>query len=269
MIIESRKRNALAQFAESLQSHGRYSFTKDSAVRTLKISDNAFRLSSLRLIRQNKILRVRNNFYIIVPPEYRSSGGPPPIDYIDDLMKFSKQPYYVGLLSAASQFGASHQAVQVFQVVTDKSLRQLKVGRGKIQFITKKNITDTPTIQKKTRTGMVQFSTPEATALDLLRYPRQSGHLSHVATVLVELSDEIDTLKLLKLAKLEAEISVVQRLGYLLDKFTKCEATSSLQKWLAAKKPKPTFLRPQKPSARFPLNKKWQVFVNERVEPDL
>ena len=61
-------------------------------------------------------------------------GAPPPSWYIDDLMRNEGRPYYVGLLSAAELHGASHQAVMEFQVVTDKQMPELHVGRSRIAF---------------------------------------------------------------------------------------------------------------------------------------
>ena len=44
----------------------------------------------------------------------------------------------------------------------------------------------------KTVTGSIRVSTPEATALDLLRYVAAAGYLSNVATVLHELAEACD-----------------------------------------------------------------------------
>ena len=98
-----------------------------------------------------------------------------------------KQRYYVGLLSAAALHGAAHQAPHEFQVVTDKPTRAMVLGNARIFFITKKGMANTPTVPIKTPTGDVRVSTPEATALDLVRYPQHAGSLSNVATVLADL----------------------------------------------------------------------------------
>jgi predicted transcriptional regulator of viral defense system len=263
------KPNALAQFAESLQSKGRYSFTKEEAQKSLKISDNAFRLASLRLIKQLKILRIKNSFYVTVPPEFRAAGGPPALSYIDDLMKFLKQPYYVGLLSAAAQFSASHQAVQELQVITSKPVRTIICGRSRIRFFTKKTISESAVTQINTRTGVVTMSTPEATAFDLIRYYRAAGHMSHVATVLAELSEKIDTHKLLRAAKQEADVATVQRLGYLIDKFSKSEAAKLLHLWLSKQDLKIINLTPGIGGRPLSHSKKWHLVVNDLIEPDL
>ena len=114
----------------------------------------------------------------------------------------------------------------------------------------------------------MRVSTPEATALDLVRYVASSGQLGNVATVLAELSEKIDPAKLVAAAEAEVELSVVQRLGFLLDHFASNKVVSPLAKWIAVKHPRPVPLRPERnPKAR-EKDARWQVLVNEHVEVD-
>lgn len=269
MVAKGAQNHTLSNFAENLQRKGRHFFNRQEAQAKLGISDNAFRKASARLIKQTKLLRIRNGFYIIIPPEYQSALGLPPTHYIDALMKFCKQPYYVGVLSAAALHGAAHQSPQELQIVTNKSIPLLQPGTARIRFITKKNIEKTPTQQMKTPTGFISVSTPEATAIDLIKYSRVAGSLNNVATVLIELMEKIDSVKLLRTAKLETELSTIQRLGYLIDCFSKTGSTKELNKWLVTKNPGFVFLRPDRRSGVTKVNKRWCISVNTKVEPDL
>jgi len=103
--------------------------------------------------------------------------------FIDDLMKFCGQPHYVALLSAAALHGAVY----------------------------------TSTTGVRTETGTIRVSTPEATALDLLRYLEAAGHLGNVVTVLAELAEKMDAERLADIAKAEGDVYTAQRLGYLLE----------------------------------------------------
>jgi len=60
----------------------------------------------------------------------------------------------------------------------------------------------------------MRVSTPEATALDLVRYVGHAGQLGNVASVLSELSERIDPVRLVEAARAEVELSIVQRLGF-------------------------------------------------------
>ena len=183
---------ALAKYADSLQGKGRYSFRREEALDALGVSDEALQTAARRLTAKKRLVSPRRGFYVIVPLEYRSAGAPPPDWFIDELMKFQERPYYVGLLSAAALHGAAHQQPQEFQVVSDAPLRPTKAGRARLRFFTKRHFEPTPTLQMKTETGSMRVSTPEATALDLVRYASSAGHLANVATVLAELAEKID-----------------------------------------------------------------------------
>jgi len=266
----SEKHLKLADYIETLQSQGRYWFTKSDAMKALGVATPAFHKATHRLTQQTKLMRIRNGFYVIVPAEYRKAKSLPTTFYIDALMKFMKQPYYIGALSAAALHGAAHQSPQELQVVTSKSIPMIESGATRIRFITKKDIEKTPVQQVKTPTGFMQVSTPEATTLDLLRYVRVAGHLDNVTTAIVELLETINPAKLVQVAKLEKEFSYVQRLGYLIDRFSKNKtAAKELHHLFEKKRPGFIFLRPDDRKGITEKNEKWNILVNTEVEPDL
>ncbi len=156
MTAIAKKNLKLVEFAEDLQSQGRYWFTKVEALKALRVTAPAFHKATHRLIQQTKLTRIRNGFYVIVPVEYRRSKGLPATYYIDSLMKFMKQPYYVGVLSAAALHGAAHQSPQELQIVTSRPIPLIEIGQTRIRFITKKEVGKTPVQQVKTLTGYIQ-----------------------------------------------------------------------------------------------------------------
>lgn len=205
---------------------------------------------------------------MVVPEEYRRSGAPPPDWYIDKLMKECQSDYYLGLLSAAEIHGAAHQRPQEFQVMTDKPRRTIEVSRYRIRFFKKWNIKDVPVTNHKTATGFIKVSTPEATALDLIRYYDDVGFYGNVVTVLSELSEQMTATGLVAAAKCGVEIAVVQRLGYFLELLDKSKLANALHKWLTTKSPRITSLRSDLDSGDAPLNRRWLLYINEQVETD-
>ena len=263
------KRDGLLKYIEELQSQGRLVFTSDEAKKALGDSPNAFIKASLRLIRKDKLLRPTSGFYVIIPTEYRSGKSVPPEWYIDALMKFHGLPYYVGGLSAAALHGAAHQAPQELQVVTTKPLRPIIAQRTRIRFLTKKTIHDTPVQEMKTHTGYFKTSTPEATAIDLIRYYRWAGYLNNVVTILAELSERIDSKKLVLAAQKECEIAIAQRLGYLLDQYGEKKSTSELHKWISENQTKFILLRPGWNGEVSARDEQRRILINEELESDL
>ena len=127
-----------------------------------------------------------------------------------------KQPYYVGLLSAAAIHGAAHEQPMVFQVMTSKPTREMYAGRVVLRFSMSRKMEQMPLMSVQTETGSMRVATPETTAFDLVRYPAGAGHLSNTATVLAELAERLDADALVGLAPLVC-VPDVQRLGYLLE----------------------------------------------------
>src|SRR3990167_3243379 len=261
--------NSLGQYIDSLQSRGAYWFLRQDAMRALGLSSDAFKMAAHRLVKKGRLQRIRGDFYALVPLEYRATGSLPATWFIDALMQHLHQQYYVGLLSAAAFHEAAHQQPMIFQVITDKRTRMITAGRVRIQFLYKKSILDHFFQKMKTDTGVMNVATPEMTAFDLVRYMDVSGQVNHVATVLCELAEKLDAKKLARLAEEDdVEITVVQRLGYLLETLALPIDLQLLEKVLKKKKLIKRWLVMKGRRIIISQNKKWHILVNEIVEPD-
>ena len=212
------RRSALSRYIADLLSMGQTVFTADEAVDSLGISHGAFLDAAARLQKRKALLSPRQGFYVAVPQQYASWGAPPPGWYIDSLMRYKQEAYYVGLLKAAELHGATHQAVMEFQVVAAKRLPKIRAGRNLIVFYYRKDMSGISAglESRKTDTGTMQISTPVLTALDLLRYSQATAGIDNAATVLSDLASKIGSDHLAALSH-AFERPVVQRLGYLLD----------------------------------------------------
>ena len=253
---------------------GQAIFTDDEALAALKITRRGFLKAAEREQKRHSLFNPRHGFYVAVPPQYLSWGAPPPAWYIDALMQHEGHPYYVGLLKAAELHGATHQAVMEFQVVTDKRMSKIRAGRSIIAFFYRRNIRRIidAVSDHKTDTGSMKVSSPELTALDLLRYAHIVGTIDSIATVLSDLGKKMRPEQLIKLAP-AFEQTVVQRLGYLLDhlKFAACAA--ALEKHLKESRPLPWVEldpgnRDKKARKEVQRNSRWNVIVRHLPEID-
>lgn len=264
-----KRRRTLLEFVDSTEARGRQVFLRDPTIQALGMSKTGFKRAADRLKQKKRIVGTKTGFYVIVPLQYRTVGAPPAAWFIDDLMKFLGKPYYVGILSAAEIHGAAHQRPQAFQVVTNSPTRSLRLGGIRIEFFTRKRLPDMPVQEVKTPTGFIHVSTPETTAIDVVRYYAAAGHLDNVATVLVELAEVLDAKKLTKAAVAGGEVSTAQRLGYLLDQYAAKRLTPHLASWVHRKNSYPVLLSTEGTTKAPKLNKKWNVFVNIEIEPDV
>lgn len=264
-----KKFGSLSQYIEYLQSQGRYWFLRNDAIDALGITQTAFRFAAYRMIKKGKLNKIRGEFYTLVPAEYYAIGTLPATWFIDAFMKYLSQEYYVGLVTAASLHGVAHQQPMVFQVITDKRTRSIKVGRVRIEFFYKKMIEPDFYQAIKTATGMMSISTLEMTAFDLIRYIDASGQVNHIATVLSELGRDLKSDILAKIVERdEVEVSVAQRLGYLLDILELPINLELLYEAIKIKKPKSKLLVTNSQEPVIELNQRWHILVNEKVEAD-
>ncbi|MGO9110765.1 MAG: nucleotidyl transferase AbiEii/AbiGii toxin family protein [Thermoguttaceae bacterium] len=204
-------------WVDGQQARGRYAFLRQEATAGSGLSAEAVKKALQRLARRGRVLKIKDYFYVIVPLEYQAAGAPPVSWFINDLMAAMQLPYYVGLLTAAARHGASHRQPQEFQVITDRSVRPLTVGRTKVRFFASKFATEAATVSVKTPTGSMRVASPETTAVDLVRFVQAAGYLRNVATVLADLSSLLHPKKLLAAVRLVNDVPNARRLGYLLD----------------------------------------------------
>jgi len=270
------QRSALSGYVSGLLSAGRTVFTAEEAEQALGVGRGAFLDAAERLQRRKALLNPRQGFYVVVPPQFASWGAPPPAWYIDALMHHERQAYYVGLLKAAELHGATHQAVMEFQVISAKRLPKIRAGRNLIVFYFRKDMEAVKAgiEDRKTDTGTMKISSAALTALDLLRYPRASGGIDNVATVLSDLGQKIDPEQLAAIS-VTVERPIVQRLGHLLDRLGHGALSGPMLKALRARGSVPwaELDRQEARDVDFAAeprerDSRWRIIVRRAPEPD-
>jgi predicted transcriptional regulator of viral defense system len=252
---------------DSLPARGRWWFTLDDAMAGLGGTREAAYMALSRLRRKRLIASPYRGFYLVLPPEYREMGSWPAEHFLDPLMRWLGEPYYLALLTAAAMQGAAHQAPQRTQVVVARNRKPLALGPVRVDFVARHDMTETPTEARNTRMGTVRVATPAATALELVGYADRCGGLSHVATVLAELAEAIDPAALAAEGR-RAPVAWAQRLGWLLERVEKPDLADVLRPDVEARATAPTPLRRSAPTRGAERDARWRLIVNADVEPD-
>lgn len=270
----------LEQYLDTLASRGRYSFSKVEALAALQASPKSFIAAAERLRKRGRLISPRRGFYLILRPEDQVIGAPSPERWIAPLMTFVGVDYRISLLRAAAFHGSSHQAAMVFQVIAPKQMKEIVVGRHRIQFLYQEpeafQRTNRPEWlgQLKSDTGFAKIAGLELTLLDTARYFHKAAGINGAAQIVHDLGAKADARKLTLAAK-EYENSAVRRLGYLLEHFRIQRQADALLPF--AKKAKSTkLLDPASRSLTAIAGRsrpavadiKWKLTINQVVEID-
>ncbi len=259
---DNRLIGAAEAFIEARLALGRVAFSLEELTKESGLSAIAAKFQLLRL--RGKVARVspRQPFFLIVSPEHRSMGAPPPNWWLQDYFNWLGRPYYLALQSAASTFGSNPQALQVTQVMTDKALRPIKVGRIQLRFFVKRGIERTPTQQPEGAVAPLLMSTPEATAYDLIRYASSIGGIERAAETMRPLLPLLRGRELKRVLDGESEPGVAQRLGFIIEACGNRSLAKVVRDWLPDELT-PVALVPGKGKRdTLPLIKRWQVLNN-------
>ena len=267
--------NNIRDWVENLPKRGKITFSKEEIeLQFSHLTTRNIQNSLNRLVVKKKIESVWRGFWVVIPVEYGLKGIVDPIEYIAQLMNYLGQKYYIGLLSAAAIHGAAHQqSMELMLVTATNHLRKKIKNDVKISFAAKKKIPQQYLQQITVKSGYIPVSTPELTAVDLLLYVKNVGGMNRAATVLNELAEVIDFDKIGLDFFQYTNMADIQRLGYLLDLLGFVEVANSLLKKVTEanlkfrKYPLCIKNRPMNVTD-FPINKKWEIIVNEEIDID-
>ncbi len=259
---------AAPQLPDWALSHGVTSLTAEDVSHLCGVPVNQVpqRLAPLR--KGSRLFSPARGLWVPVPAEYRTWGAPDPLLYIDDMMQHLGTGYLVGWLTAAARHGASHQAPQMFQVATSRSLRGRDLGRSRVQFYVRSYASTAPCSQRELAKTGARVASPGMTMLMLAADPGFCGGMGNVATAIVELSEENPGYpgELVSAAGLFTD-AAPRRVGRILDEFGD-GAPEGLREYCAALASQPSYLSPSAPKAGA-LDRTWNVVLNEEVDPDL
>ena len=233
-------------------------------------SEKTLRTDINRLISSKRIQNVYKGFYVIIPTQYRLKGVVPPTYYINELMEYLGKPYYVGLLSAAAIYGASHQRAMVTQIVTIGPRSRTSNKNSLLDWNYRQQIPSELIENRNAEMGRINYSSAELTSVDIVQFASNIGGYQRAATVLAELVDVID------MSKMEGMLpytttTAMQRFGYLLE-FVLFEQDKADQLYEMLKKRNGYFnavmMSSEHPASNDKKSNRWRVNMNINIEID-
>jgi hypothetical protein len=265
--VIQRQVGAAARFVDEKLTRGLVTFTLSELTGATGLSAIAARNQILHLGSRVARVAARQEFFVIVSPEHRLIGGPPVLWWLDAYFEWLGRPYYLALQSAAAEYGATPQAVQVVQVMTDRPRRTVKLGRLRVQFYVKASAATTPTQALRNAHAPLSMSTPEVTCLDLVRYASRIGGIERAAETIAPMLTLLDKRRILDALSAEGDIATAQRFGYLLDGFKRQQLAATVRRHLPARLKKialETAIRKSTPES-VDLDERWAVSGSFRL----
>lgn len=249
-------------FVERVQAEGRLFFSAREIPHAE--GSRAVEAALRRLARKGAVRRLlrKSPAFVIVPPEHRTMGLPPVEWWLNDLMAYFGQDYYLGLLSAAAAAGSSHFATMETQVVTTKWLRPIENGRHRIRFFQKTTIPQDSVFTQQNAWATLRVGSPTMTALDLVVYPVCSR--AQTRLILADLAATIKATELSKTLTAQSDVPAAQRLGFLLDRAGASKPAETVFAWLRGRSTDPVDLEPNAEPGE--IDVRWKVRVNACLE---
>lgn len=272
-IVIMAKTENITEWIKSKPPRGKYTFSREevlSAFPDMKPEVISTKIS--REVKKGKIMIPVQGFYVIIPDEYALRGFAPQPFYLDEMMRHLKRRYYVALMSAGNYHGAGHQAPMTFCVMLEPpAMHDKQTGKYSTRYFYRSHIPVEYVERRLTRTGYINISCPELTAVDLIAYQARSGSITRAATVLAELVEKTDFQKYgTEFVKI-APTACFQRLGYILENILEEKKVADDVYTLlkdASVRMQPAALKPGKPTNGCQMNARWKILVNELIEID-
>ena len=228
--------------------------------------------SLYRLTVKKRIVSVYKGFYVIIPPQYAAKGIVAPVYYIDQLMQYIGKPYYIGLLNAAELYGAAHQRSQRFSVMTVyPSANVSKAKNNMLDWVHRKDIRQKFLRTINSETGIVRFSNPELTAIDLIQYESHIGGMSRAATVLEELTEQTDFSKITDELLDYTSVAAIQRLGFILENIPEQNQQADIlyeKLRIYGKRLNCVPLSTRSANKNVKKDTRWNIYINTEIETD-
>lgn len=262
---------SIAEYINELLSQEEYSFSWDELVQKSTRTKYSLTNELSRLVNKKKVINLRQNFYLIIPPRYSKLKTLPISLYIDKLFDYLKKDYYLALYTAAKFHGASHQQIQKDYVIASMPSNHNIKKEGIVIDVL--NITNWPQknlVKKKSDAGYFIISSPALTLVDLINHHAKIGGLNRILAIIEELTEELKMDDISDLLSWYPYKSTIQRTGYLLEELqVDSKLIDLFYDYLKHNRYFPILLSPKKGQKAGKVNNVWKIDANVELESDL
>lgn len=217
------------------------------------------------LAKKKWVLKLKRGLYTIVPLDIGVKGADSFIMHNFVIASKLAEPYYIGYWSALNYYGFSDQLPITTFIATTTARKGLKILDASYHFVQVSQSRFFGTADIEIEGEKVKISDRNKTIADCLDHPDHGGGIDEIARSIYFSTEEIDIKKIVSYALKMGNITIIKRLGYILD------ACGILEKYCA------TFdkielskgyslLDPVSPK-KGKYNERWLLLVNREIAP--
>ena len=247
----------------SLSRDDKLIFTTDDAKAI--IGDSA-KNTIYNLVKKKWLLQLKKGLYIIVPLDIGVKGADSFVMHNFVIASKLAEPYYVGYWSALNHYGFSDQIPQATFIATTKAKKGLEVLNSSYIFVQVSKSRFFGTTDIKIEGQKIRISDKNKTIADCLDHPEHGGGIDEIARSIYFSMEEIDIKKIIKYALKMGNITIIKRLGYILDTCGLFEKYKPIFEKIELSKGYSLFdpISPKKGKH----NKNWLLLINRDINPE-
>ena len=217
------------------------------------------------LIKKKWVLPLRRGLYAIVPLDVGVKGADSFILHNFVIASHLVEPYYIAYWSALNHHGLSEQIPRTTFIATTKPKMPLTILNSDYYFATIEKRKFFGSQEIEMGDWKVNISTPEKTIADCLDHPEHSGGIDEVAKAIYFNQKDFDLAKVYEFAKRMENLTILKRLGYILEIANLLDAYKDVFKQFTPSKGYPA-LDPISPR-KGRHNSRWGLLVNFELDP--
>ena len=218
------------------------------------------------LIQKKWILHLKRGLYAIVPLDIGIKGSEDFIVHDFVIASHLAKPYFIGFWSALNYHGLSDQIPKSVFIATDKAKKSFFILNTEFVFvqISKNRFTGIEKIEVENQ--KVNISNINKTVADCLDHPEHSGGIEEVARAIYFNHKELNFKKIKDYVSKMRNMTILKRLGYILEKIGLWEEYKDVFKDIQLTKGYSKFDTISRRKGKY--NERWKLNINVEINPN-
>jgi predicted transcriptional regulator of viral defense system len=218
------------------------------------------------LAQKKWVLPLKRGLYVIVPLEIGVKGAESFLVHDFIIASVLVHPYYISYWSALNYHGLSDQIPRTVFIATTKPRKPVKALYSEFSFVKLSRKKFFGFEKTEIEAVNVNIANREKTIADCLDHPEHCGGIEEIARAIFFSHDEVDFTKITKYALRMGNLTMLKRLGYILDKCGLLEKRGNALKNVSLSKGY-SILDPLAPR-RGRYNERWRLLANVELKPE-